>query len=144
MGLKYRRKQSRRRRRRRRRRRWCGEKIPLIMPETINERWSMDFVSDSLSDGRSFRVFNIIDDYSREAIVQHVDFSIGGLRLVRVFEEIKKYRCLPKQLVCDNGTEFTSNAFRKWAAENNVQISYIDKCHHRFKIAGNHRFSFSA
>jgi putative transposase len=105
MGLKYRRKQSRKR--------WCGDKIPLIAPKTINERWSMDFVSDSLSDGCSFRVFNVIDDYSREAIVQHVDFSIGGLRLVRVFEEIKRYRCLPKQLVCDNGTEFTSNAFRK-------------------------------
>jgi putative transposase len=52
----------------------------------------MDFVSDILSDGRSFRVFNAIDDYSREAIVQYVDFSIGGLRLTRVFEEMRKSR----------------------------------------------------
>jgi putative transposase len=87
----------------------------------------MNFVSDAFSNRRSFRVFNVIDDCSREAIVQHVDFSISGVRLVRVFEEIKKCRSLPKQLVCDNGTEFTSKAFRQWATENNVQISYIDK-----------------
>ena len=87
----------------------------------------MDFVSDALSDGRKFRVFNVIDDCSREAIVQHVDFSISGLRLVSVFEEIKSKRTLPRQIVCDNGTEFTSHAFRKWAAENNVEICYIDK-----------------
>jgi len=87
----------------------------------------MDFVNDVLYDGRKFRTFNLIDDCSREAITQYVDFSINGIRLVRVFEELKQRRILPKQIVSDNGTEFTSKVFRKWAADNNVEIHYIDK-----------------
>ena len=119
MGLKYRRKQSRKR--------YVGEKVPMIVPHNINEKWSMDFVHDALSDGRKFRVFNLIDDCSREAIVQHVDFSISGKRLVRIFEEIKSKRPLPRQIGCDNGPEFTSHAFRKWASDNNIELCYIDK-----------------
>ena len=119
LGLKYRRKSKKKR--------YTGESKPLIAPGYINERWSMDFVSDALYDGRKFRTFNLIDDFSREAIVQHADFSISGVRLVRIFEEIKKTRCLPRQVVCDNGTEFTSKAFTKWARENDLEIHYIDK-----------------
>ncbi|MBN1533888.1 MAG: transposase family protein [Spirochaetes bacterium] len=87
----------------------------------------MDFITDSLYDGRRFRVFNCIDDCSREAIIQHPDFSIGGRFLVRIFEDIQRHRSLPKQITCDNGTECTSKAFMKWAADNNVGIRFIDK-----------------
>ena len=119
MGLKYRRKS--------RKKRYCGEKVPIVVPAQINERWSMDFVNDVLYDGRKFRTFNLIDDCSREAITQYVDFSISGIRLVRIFEELKQRRILPAQIVCDNGTEFTSKVFRKWAVDNNIEIHYIDK-----------------
>jgi putative transposase len=119
LGLKYRIKN--------RKKRYCGEKKPMILPFGMNERWSMDFVSDSLYDGRKFRVFNLIDDYTRESIIQHPDFSISGIRLVRIFEDIKKTRELPKQIVCDNGTEFTSKVFMKWADDNNVELCFIDK-----------------
>jgi putative transposase len=119
MELKYRRKV--------RKKRQQGDRVSMIIPAGPHERWSMDFVSDTLYDGRTFRVFNLLDDFSREAIVQHVDSSISGVRLARIFDEIKRTRNLPKQLVCDNGTEFTSKAFRKWALENNVEIHYIDK-----------------
>ncbi len=119
MGLKYRIKHKKKR--------YQGVSVPMIVPQSINERWSMDFVTDSLYDGRKFRVFNLIDDCSREAIEQHVGFSISGKRLVRIFEDIKSRRLLPRQIVCDNGTEFTSKAFVKWAADNNVEIHFIDK-----------------
>jgi putative transposase len=119
MGLKY--------RIRSKKKRYCGEKKPLIMPTGINVRWSMDFVSDSFYDGRKFRVFNLIDDCSRESVVQHPDLSISGARLVRIFEDLKKTRKLPKQIVCDNGTEFTSKVFLKWADENKVELCFIDK-----------------
>lgn len=119
MGLKYRRKRSKKR--------YVGEKVPMIVPNATSQRWSIDFVHDVLADGRKFRVFNVIDDCSREAVIQHVDFSISGVRLVRLFEEIKSKRKLPRQIVCDNGTEFTSFAFRKWASANHVDICYIDK-----------------
>lgn len=84
-------------------------------------------MTDSLYDGREFRVFNLIDDCSREAIEQYVGFSISGKRLVRILDDIKNHRALPRQIVCDNGTEFTSKAFMKWAADNNVEIHFIDK-----------------
>lgn len=119
MGLKYRIKKSKKRN--------CGEKRPLILPSGINARWSMDFVSDSFADGRKFRVFNLIDDYSRESVIQHADLSISGRRLVRLFEDLKKIRELPRQIVCDNGTEFTSKVFLKWAADNNVELCFIEK-----------------
>ena len=58
-------------------------RIPLSVPSRINERWSVDFVSDQLANGRRFRVFNVVDDFSRECLLQTVDFSIGGQRLTR-------------------------------------------------------------
>ena len=119
LGLKYRIK--------RKKKRYQGEAVPMIIPERINERWSMDFVNDALYHGRKFRVFNLMDDCSREVVRQHADYSISGKRLVRIFEEIRTRRALPKQIVCDNGTEFTSKAFLKWADENNVEIHFIDK-----------------
>ena len=119
MGLKYRIKKSKKRN--------CGKKRPLILPSGINVRWSMDFVSDSFADGRKFRVFNLIDDCSRESVMQHADLSISGRRLVRLFEDLKKIRELPRQIVCDNGTEFTSKVFLKWAADNNVELCFIEK-----------------
>lgn len=119
MGLKYRRKQQKKR--------FYGERVPLRIPVGLNERWSMDFVSDTLYNGRRFRTFNLIDDCSRESIIQHADFSISGVRLTRLFEELKNKRKLPGQIVCDNGSEFTSKAFRRWAEYNGVEIHYIDK-----------------
>jgi putative transposase len=119
MGLKYRIK--------RKKKRYQGENVPMIVPHGINERWSMDFITDSLYNGRKFRVFNLIDDCSREAIEQYPGFSISGKHLVRVFEDIKSRRPLPRQIVCDNGPEFTSKAFLKWADSNKVEIHFIEK-----------------
>jgi putative transposase len=110
-----------------RKKRYCGEKRAMILPSGMNIRWSMDFVSDSFYDGRKFRVFNLIDDFTRESIAQHADISISGIRLVRIFEDLKKTRKLPKQIVCDNGTEFTSKALMKWADDNQVELCFIDK-----------------
>lgn len=119
LGLKYRRKSIKKR--------YSGEKKRIILPSCMNERWSMDFVSDSFYDGRRFRVFNLIDDFTRESVVQHVDVSISVVRLVRIFESLKEMRVLPKQIVCYNGTEFTSKAFMKWADTNKVELCFIDK-----------------
>ena len=119
MGLKYRIK--------RKKKRYTGENRPLIIPGAINKRWSMDFVHDALYDARRFRVLNIIDDCSREAICQHPDFSISGKRVVRILEELKTTRLLPEQIVVDNGPEFTLKVFLKWADDNNVDIHFIEK-----------------
>ena len=84
------------------------QRIPMAVPDGLNERWSIDFVWDQLANGRRFRVLNIVDDYSRECVLQIVDCSISGQRVARELNELE--RPLPNSLVCDNGPEFTSKA----------------------------------
>lgn len=101
------------------------ERQALSMPERVNERWSMDFVSDQLSNGRRFRVLNIIDDFSRELVGQLVDFSISGSRVARFLDQIAETRPLPETIVCDNGTEFTSKAMYFWQKDKGVTLGFI-------------------
>ena len=85
-------------------------RVVMDTPLSSNERWSMDFVSDQLSNGRRFRVLNIVDDFSREMIGQLVSVSISGQQVARFLNELIEQRGKPKNLVCDNGPEFTSKA----------------------------------
>ena len=64
----------------RRRRKITRPRVPMPVPTKAGERWSADFVSDQLANGRRFRVFNLIDDFSRECVGQLVDTSISGAR----------------------------------------------------------------
>lgn len=98
---------------------------PMLLPSTINKRWSMDFVADQLSDGRRFRVLNIVDDYSRECIGQYIDTSISGEMVSRVLEWIAQERGLPEAIVCDNGSEFTSKAMYFWSQRSGVKLTFI-------------------
>ena len=75
----------------------------------------MDFLADQLSSSRRFRLFNVIDDYSRECHVSLVDFSIGGRRVADTLDRLKERHGKPRAIVCDNGTEFTSMAMFEWA-----------------------------
>lgn len=84
--------------------------VPMVVPGRVNERWSMDFVSDQLANGRRFRVLNIVDDFSRECVLQAVDFSISGQRLALELDRLAERRPLPGTIVCDNGPELTSKA----------------------------------
>ena len=74
-------------------------RIPMSVPTHCNERWSIDFVSDHLANGRRFRVLNVVDDYSRECVGQLVDTSISGARLARFLTELD--RPLPSTIVCE-------------------------------------------
>lgn len=98
--------------RRKRRKKLTRPRVPLAVPTRITERWSVDFVSDQLANGRRFRVFNIVDDFSRECVAQIADFSISGLRLTRELDRTSERRPLPDKIVCDNArrTRPRSNA----------------------------------
>lgn len=100
-------------------------RVPLPVPDRLNERWSVDFVSDQLANGRRFRVFNIVDDFSRECILQVVDFSIGGARLARELDQLSERRPLPKRIVLDNGPELTSKAMFFWSKRASVTLHFI-------------------
>ena len=75
-------------------------------PERPNQKWSMDFVSDSTVTGRRFRALTIVDDYSRECPAIEVDTSLGGVRVVGVLERLAETRGLPEVITVDNGPEF--------------------------------------
>ncbi len=98
---------------------------PLEQVTSPGQRWSMDFMMDNLANGRKFRVFNLIDIFSKELVHQVIDSSIQGARLVREFGIISEQRKLPQQIVCDNGPEFRSKAMLKWADINNVELRFI-------------------
>ena len=97
----------------------------IELPSAINQRWSMDFVSDQLSNGRRFRVLNVVDDYSREMLGQLVSTSISGQQVARFLNQLIESRSKPTKVVCDNGTEFTSKAMFFWSKENNVALGFI-------------------
>lgn len=109
---------------RKRRRRVFKPETPLPPVFSANTRWSMDFVHDSLHDGRTFRVLTIIEEFSREAPHLEIDFSLSGQRVVRVLERLKATRGLPKQIGIDQGSEFTSIAVQKWALDNGVTLTF--------------------
>jgi len=100
-------------------------RLPLTVPIGRDIRWSMDFVNDQLSNGRRFRVLNVMDDYSREVVGQLTDFSISGARVARFLNELMTDRSKPDQIVCDNGTEFTSKAMFFWQEQSGVKLSFI-------------------
>ena len=102
-------------RRRGQRKRALGTRTPMLVPHAINQRWSLDFVSDTLSDGRRFRILCVVDDFSRECLATVVDTSLGGVRVVRELERLATERAAPQVVVSDNGTELTSGAVLRWA-----------------------------
>jgi putative transposase len=99
-------------------------RVAMPVPMRINVRWSMDFVSDQLANGRRFRVLNVVDDFSRECVGQLTEISIGGRQVARFLERLVQ-RGKPATLVSDNGTEFTSKAMFFWAKENGVVLHFI-------------------
>jgi putative transposase len=112
-------------RRRRRKRLTRGQRIPLPLPSRRGERWSMDFMVDTLADGRGFRTLNIVDDVTRECLVIEVDRSLPGLRVVRVLERLLATVGLPDTIVMDNGPEFSGRTLDTWAYAHGLQLRFI-------------------
>jgi len=97
----------------------------LQVPEQVNQVWSMDFMHDQLADGRSYRLFNVIDDFNREGLCIDVDFSLPTERVIRSLDQIIEWRGKPQAIRCDNGPEYISNNLRVWAEKRNIDILYI-------------------
>ncbi len=84
------------------RKRAIGTRAPMLIPLAANDRWSLDFVSDQLTDGRRFRVLTIVDDCTRECQGLVADTSLSGLRVARELDRIIEGRGKPKMIVSDN------------------------------------------
>lgn len=112
--------------RRRPRKRVAVERVPRSTPLHLNIRWSMDFVSDALADGRKFRALSVVDDCSRECPVIAVDRSLPGERVVRELDQVARIRGYPDVVVCDNGPEFRGEAVDQWAHRHGVTLQFIE------------------
>jgi len=98
---------------------------PLTVPEQKNESWSMDFMHDQLSDGRSIRLLNVNDDFNRESLAIEIDFSLPAERVKRTLDRIIEWRGKPRSIRCDNGPEYVSQTLKSWAIKNKVELAYI-------------------
>ncbi len=97
----------------------------LSVPQDINQVWSIDFMSDSLEDGRLLRTFNVLDDYNREGLAIDVDLSMPSQRVIRSLEQIIEWRGKPAAIRCDNGPEYISQVLIDWATEQRITLMYI-------------------
>jgi len=107
------------------RKRAIGTRTPLPRPDSVGQVWSLDFVSDALSDGRRFRLLGVMDQCSRECLSLVADTSLPGVRVARELEALVQKHGRPKIIVSDNGTELTSKAVLQWAAERRIEWHYI-------------------
>jgi len=111
--------------RRRRRKRVAQPRVERPAPTGPNERWSMDFVRDTLSSGRAFRALTLVDEFTRECLHIEVDTSLPGLRVARVLEQLALTRGLPRSIVVDNGPEFAGRALDELAHRRGVALAFI-------------------
>jgi putative transposase len=114
--------------RRRKRKRMCGvQRVPLPAAQRSNQRWSMDFMADSLVNGRRIRLLNVVDDFTRECLATELDMSLPGSRVARVLDQIAFERGgFPEVITVDNGPEFTGRVLDAWAYEHHVHLHFID------------------
>ena len=112
-------------RRRGGRKRALGTRSPMTLPQGPNQRWSLDFVSDTLTDGRRLRILAVVDDFTRECLCLVADTSLSGKRVARELDAVIARRGKPLMVVSDNGTELTSLAILTWSQERRVEWHYI-------------------
>lgn len=98
---------------------------PLLAPLEPNQIWAMDFMHDSLMDGRKFRTVNVLDEGAREALAIEIDTSLPARRVIRMMEQLKGWRGLPKVLRLDNGPEFVAGEFVAWCESQGIEVRYI-------------------
>jgi putative transposase len=100
-------------------------KQQLFQPDAPNQVWSLDFMHDSLWNGRTFRMLNVIDDYNRQVLRIETDTSLPAQRVIRVLEQLKEVRGLPNMIRVDNGPEFISHRLDAWCKDHKITLAFI-------------------
>lgn len=98
---------------------------PLAVPGSINQSWSMYFMSDALWCGRRFRTFNVVDDFNREALSIEIDLNLPAARVIRTLARIATWRGYPAKIRMDNGPEFIAASLADWAQLHGVELEFI-------------------
>jgi len=98
-----------------------NERVPLQLAQTVNDLWSMDFVSDSLSNGRRRKCLTVADDFSHERLDIAVNYGVSGQYVTRLLDQVAAFRGYPLAVRTDNGPEFTSRALMALATAHGVR-----------------------
>lgn len=112
-------------RRKRRKKRLSHLRVVRPTPTRPNQQWSMDFVLDTLMNGRRFRALTIVDEHTRESPAIEVDISLPGARVTRILDRLARTRGLPEVITVDNGPEFAGKAVDQWAYQRGVRLQFI-------------------
>ena len=96
-----------------------------MTPDQHLHTWSMDFMHDGLIDGKSFRSFNVVDDYNREVLNITIEKGMPSKRVIRELDKLIEWRGTPERIRVDNGPEFVSEAMRKWCEEHQIELKFI-------------------
>lgn len=100
-------------------------KQELFQPNQLNQVWSIDFMHDTLWDGRKYRLLNVIDDFNRQVLSIEADTSLPSLRVIRTLERLEENYGLPMYMRVDNGTEFISDKLDMWCKEKKIELIFI-------------------
>ncbi len=128
----------------RRRKRASHLRVVPPSPRQMNERWSMDFVADTLLEGRRIRALTVVDNWNRHSPLIEVDFTLTGVKVVTALERVAKHRGYPTMITVDYGSEFASKALDAWAFAHAVKLDFIrpgkpvenaviERCNGRFR-----------
>ena len=117
-------------RKRRKGRKPNNERVPLVAAQSVNQTWSMDFVSDAIARpgaiSRRIKCLTVADDFSHECVDITADFGIGGAYVTRLLDRAATFRGYPKEVRTDNGPEFTCRAFMTWAQKHGIKHILIE------------------
>jgi len=103
----------------------AGVKEPLAAPDQFTQTWSIDFMSDALSNGTKFRSFNVIDDYNREVLFIETGYSLKSSRVIWVLKHLVNRYGKPQKIRMDNGPEFVAKLAQDWSKANEIEFKYI-------------------
>lgn len=100
-------------------------RVPMKPAERVGQQWSMDFMRDTLANGRSFRTLNLVDVFSRQCLAIEVDTSLPSARVVRVLDQVAGQHGYPEEIAVDNGPEFAGQVLDAWAYQRGVHLRFI-------------------